>query len=360
MKRIYLKAYTNMNFGDDLFVYIICRRYPEVKFYLSCSKFSDDAFECIENLTIMNRTHLKGMIIQNVKRLMNKCSIQTNFPFDGQVYIGGSIFIQPSDWYKECNYEKELYEYRLNKNLPFFILGANFGPYDDDKFVKIHKKFFETEISDICFRDRWSYDIFNDVAKVRYAPDIVCTYQLPKVKKENLILISCIYNDGREGLPHFENEVYFQKMAEVCDQYWCLGKQVCLVSLCKAQGDEISCLEIKKRCKGEIQTVFYRGNIDEIIQLFARAEYVIASRFHAMILSWLADTPVYPISYNNKTEQVIRNYGFAGKYITIQDIDFVDFKTVDENRNNQYIFNIETIVEEADKQFEVLDDFLRG
>ena len=359
MKRVYLKAYTKINLGDDLFVRIICERYPKVQFYLNVSKDEDEAFETIKNLTLLNRAHLRGMIVNRFLKIGQKLDWKKNVWFDAQVYIGGSIFMQPQDWYEGSEYEKNVYKFRLNEEIPYFILGANFGPYEDERFVEFHKELFLTQLKDLCFRDQWSYHLFKEIPQVRYAPDIVFTNQIPKKEKKNLVVISCISNNGRIGIPPFDNAQYRKKMAQICDAYVQMGKEVCLLSMCKEEGDEDACIKIRDACKEKVNTVFYQGNLDEVLELFAQAEYVIASRFHAMILAWVTQTPVFPVCYNNKAEQAIASYGFLGKSVHIQNFCDVDFETIDANRKQKYVFDVEHLKQEAEKQFEMLDKFLK-
>ncbi len=358
MKRIYLKAYTEINLGDDLFVRIICERYPQVQFYIVAPKENAAAFRNIKNLSNIGNPLWRKKGISGIQKILRKLGFKKHFWFDGQVYIGGSIFMQPEDFGQGAEYVCHAHLFRLPEQIPYFILGANFGPFNDERFVALQREFFATQLTDLCFRDKWSYNLFKEISQVRYAPDIVCTYDVPKKKKKNLILISCIYNNGRPGIPSFDNELYVQKMAEICDEYTKMGKEVYLLSMCEFERDEDACGAIKKLCNPLVKTIFYKGDIDEILSFFAQAEYVIASRFHAMVLAWLTKTPVFPICYNNKAEKVIEAYEFLGKFVGIQEFCNAKFEMVDENRKQNYIFDVEEIRREAEHQFEVLDKFL--
>lgn len=358
MKRVYIQAFAHKNLGDDLFVRMLCTRYPEVKFYISCSRFADDAFENIPNLVIMNRNHLKGMIIQNIKRFIRKINIDINFPFDAQVYIGGSIFIEPPNNSEICKYQHEIYQYKLSKNLPYFIIGANFGPYNHLKFVNIHHDFFKKEVNDVCFRDKQSYQLFSSLDNVRFAPDVICGIEMPKVDKKNTILISCLYHDTREGIINFSNQEFIQKTTEICQKYLMMGKEICLLSMCDEQKDYITCQAIQKNLDGKAKVISYNGNIDDILILFAQSEYIIAARFHAMILAWIAKVPVFPLVYSNKTQQVIEDYQFKGAFTDICKYNNLNFSQIDLNRKNQYIFDIDPFIKESSRQFLALDLFL--
>ena len=359
MKRILITAFSETNFGDDLFVKILCERYPKHQFYINCSRFNDTAYESIPNLTIMNRTHFKGMIIHNFKKLLRKLGIQINFPYHAQVYIGGSIFIEYKNQETISHYFNRLHSIKSSPNLPFFIVGANFGPYYTQNFLTEHKKYFSSCVTDLCMRDATSYNLFKELPNIRYAPDIICGYHLPALKKKNLIVISCIFNDHRDELLDFDNDLYAKKMASLCDFYLSLGKQVCLLAMCKFQQDHTMCERIKELSLGAVDILEYTGDIEKVITLCASAEYIIASRFHAMVLGWLSQTPVFPISYSNKTVTVIKDYGFNGNYAMIDKFCELSCEEIDENRVNRYLFrDIQQLRMESQNHFLKLDEFM--
>src|SRR5699024_10628833 len=72
--------------------------------------------------------------------------------YDAIVHIGGSIFIQKDNWNKSKKSKT------LSNSMPYFVLGANFGPYTDHLFYKYHYELFKN-YRDICFRDNYSYQL---------------------------------------------------------------------------------------------------------------------------------------------------------------------------------------------------------
>lgn len=359
MKRILIKAFTAENLGDDLFVKVLCERYPKHRFYMKGRAFHDNALKAIPNLTVYSRTAAKGKWLNRVRIVFQKLGIDVDFSYDAQVYIGGSIFIEFKNPDSYDYYFKKLYGSKKRGDLPYFILGANFGPYETQEFVDQHKFYFRHQVDDICMRDLSSYELFKELPQVRYAPDILCTYQLPAVPKKELILISCIYYDSREEIKHFDNDAYEKKMTELCEYYISLGKEICLLSMCNPQQDHVMCHRIKDKFKDHVSVTEYHGNVDQVTRLFAEAEYVIASRFHAMVLSWVAHTPVFPIYYSEKTLNVMNDYGFSGTYIDINGFSYLSCTQIDANRRNNYIFDCKKIQSEAQKHFLKLDEFLK-
>ena len=294
--------------------------------------------------------------MERLQKYSRKIGFDVSFAYDAQVYIGGSIFIEFQNDLQYGGYFKNLYSTRIRPEIPYFILGANFGPYVTESFIEKHRDYFRYQVTDLCLRDQESYKLFQDLENVRYAPDILCTYQLPVCSKKNLVLISCIYNQSREEIQAFDNDTYAKKMAELCSYYLNLGKEVCLLSMCSRQQDFEMCQKIQSCVNGQVSIAEYNGDLKYISELFASAEYVIACRFHAMILGWLANTPVFPVFYSNKTQNVIRDFGFSGAYTSIGDFASLSCEQIDANRKNNLIFDIDAMKQAAEKQFLKLDE----
>lgn len=359
MKKIYIKAFTATNLGDDLFVKVLCERYPQHHFFLECTKEHAAAFCNIPNLTLFDRSAKFGKFHQRVRKYCTKLShrigIRMPFAYDAEVYIGGSIFIEFITPAIYNYYFERLYSSKLCKGIPYFILGANFGPYQTKDFLEKHETYFSEQVTDLCFRDKQSYTLFRQLPNVRYAPDILFTLKMPVLPKKELILISCIYDNDREEIGRFDNVSYESKLRELCEYYLSLGKEVCLLSMCDKQGDFQMCENVKNYFPQNVQTINYLGNTEEILRLFAQAEYVIAARFHAVILGWISKTPVFPVYYSNKTLNVIHDYAFQGDYASINDFCNLSCDAIDQNRSSGYIFNSEPLQADAHNHFKHLD-----
>lgn len=184
MKKIFVDVYLAFNLGDDLFVDILSKKYPNTEFTLNyVGNNYDDFLKQYENVS-RREYSLKDKILQKLSikdTLTDYKSIAREH--DAMIFIGGSIF-------RDEDYHQELYNYRncilgefekLKK--PVFVLGANFGPYKNMGFLNDYKKFFR-RCKDVCFRDKYSYNLFKELKNVRYAPDIVFQLDLDKYKKE--------------------------------------------------------------------------------------------------------------------------------------------------------------------------------
>ena len=59
-------------------------------------------------------------------------------------------------------------------------------------------------------------------------------------------------------------------------------------------------------------------NLDQILKLIAESEYIVATRFHAMVLGLSAKKKVLPLIYNLKLRTVLEDLSFQGAYYDIK------------------------------------------
>ena len=135
--KILLRAYCANNFGDDLFVKVICERYPNHEFYLICDEKYRHVFNNISNLKFAELTFWQKIIYffsskinKKIPALLpNKEQIifRTN-RYDEYIYVGGSIYMERPWYKKEIKHEKSWYSHKP------YILGCNFGPWTTMNF----------------------------------------------------------------------------------------------------------------------------------------------------------------------------------------------------------------------------------
>lgn len=344
MKHVLLYAYTAHNVGDDLFIEIVCRRYPQTTFYIYAPRTYQQTFQHIHNLHILS------------------WPISIHRPFlqqkmDLVLYIGGSLFMQQGNWQKELRRVQHM----KIKDKPFFILGANFGPFYDEIFIEAYEKVFAA-CTDICFRDQSSYKLFKHLQQVRQADDIIFQYEAPfSIKShshnEKQVVISVIYPSIRPDLQEMD-ERYFRKMSEITVTFIEKGYTVSLVGFCAEEKDDEAVNEIARRVStsltGALQTITYENDLRPIIQLIAAADIVIACRFHAMVLGWLYEKHVYPITYSKKMIDVMTE---GTQYGTVQEIERVDMQKIIDITNEQPK-QFEQQIIQAEQQFAVLDEYI--
>lgn len=363
MKKVYLYAYDKINLGDDLFIYTITKRYPDVKFYMWSDKENIRTFQSIGNLKVIDKNSAFLKILKRVRAsLAVRYKTEMEKKCDAVVYIGGSLFIEYENWESILNW----WEYEAD-NRPFYVLGANFGPYKNEAYKERLNSIFG-KMKDVCFRDRYSYQIFKGNQVVRNAPDILFSYNMPSadiVKKQIFISVIDLLSkeEGNNRLSAY-NEEYIDKISHIVMEYINQGYSIILSSFCKEEGDESAINrilnEVDSRKHGNIQMRNYNGtNVEEILQAIAESEAVIASRFHAAILGIVAGKPVYPIVYSDKTIHVLEDLDFQSDYSDIRSLEDFDFEKVNRNLNMKHVYSIKELRESALHHFKKIDEVLR-
>lgn len=382
--RVFVSGYWAKNLGDDLFLKILCERYKDIQFEIDVKEEFSTPFQNIENLQINYLPTSKWRISRVLKkihilfsRLVSKeeegffisfgpYTKITSLP-DAYIEIGGSIFmLKENENIKKNNRFRQ--RMKLAENVKnYFVIGSNFGPYGSKSQVEEYSNFFR-EISDICFRDEKSKNLFPSMPNVRYESDVILSYENnnDSIKSSKHILISLIdivyKNDiGTESLVSKALD-YENKIIQIVNEYTSRGETVILFSFCDFQGDQKIAERIYKKIDADLRKrvrVESHGEIEKSVQLIKTSKKIIATRFHAMILGWLFRIPTYVISYSKKTEDVITSSYQGQNYIKYTDIEQLSFEKLE---NSYSIINEEILVElkkSSNKQFSAFDDFIK-
>ena len=364
MKKVFLYAYDKVNLGDDLFIRTIVMRYPNVQFYLWSEKYNKKNFKDLTNLKVLDKNSIFVNFLKKLRSsLVARYKIRYERNCDAIVYIGGSLFIEYDNWKQILSW----WEYEA-EHYPFFVLGANFGPYKSGEYREKLESIFE-KMQDVCFRDFYSYNIFKNCSKIRLAPDILFSTEMSSARTvEKQIFVSVINcgrkEEGQNKLADFEDR-YIKNIVELLEMYIKHGYSVILTSFCRLEGDEEAVEKIlslikEKVIREKITALFYNGtNYKEVLKTLAESEYILASRFHAAILGIAAGKPVFPIVYSDKTIRVLKDIGFKGNYADIRIGDKIEYEFSYENLKNRLVVPIENLSKQSETHFEILDNVLK-
>lgn len=298
MKKVFIMAYLRKNLGDDLFVKMLLEKYKDFDFYIKYDKH-----EYLDVLNKYNNLHL--LYGRDTDEELYNSDVNE---YDAYVYIGGSIFMEGGSSY---NLSEKFYDFVKRckeNNKPFCYISCNYGPYQTQEYFDLSRKNFN-ECTDICFRDLYSYNLFNDIDSVRYAPDFAFSYKTPEVQKiKNSVGISVIDLGIRNDLKD-KSDTYLDFLCNNITKYINSGNEVYLFSFCEYEGDEVTIEKIVNRFPNEskVHAVKYSGDVDEFLKIYNQMEYMICARFHAMILSSTARQKVYVMSYSKKIDRVIED-----------------------------------------------------
>ena len=349
MKKIFVMAYLKNNLGDDLFVSELVKRYKNVDFFI-------DVVDPIYAKAFKENDNVKVML--NKKENFDKIDIER---YDGFVYIGGSIFMEGGKVY---NLDETCLKFinRCNDlKKPFYYISSNYGPYKTADYFSLSRKVFK-KCTDLCFRDKYSYNLFKDIPTIRYAPDLLFSYDIGKCEKEkNTIGISVIDLEIRENFKNREKE-YIDFLTSNIINYINEGNKVYLFSFCRQEGDEKAIDKIVANIKDEkyidnIYVVNYDGDIEKFLEVYKKMEYMLCQRFHSLILSYICKQKFYVISYSKKIDNIIDELNLCDEYVKLDQINSnksIDLKEFFEVETNK----LEIIKKSSLEQFIALDAFL--
>ncbi len=358
-----VRAYLNNNFGDDLFIYILCKRYPNVTFnIIGEGKYSVIA-EKIPNLRFIAEDSVVSKTVNKIYKGIQKIKKETVCNYRGivlynllsrffpeNIMVTGSFFIQNPEW-------NEMLDAPWYDSRPH-ILGCNFGPYTDDKYYLAHKEQFK-KAKEIYFRESFSCDLFSELKNIHYAPDLVFNLNRAdyEIRDDGYYVVSVtnLEKDNDEKLMR-NQEKYYDHLLRLISQITEEGKKVVLMSFCSEQGDDEVIAKLRAMIgKSDLVESFYysKEGIERSLDLISHCRGVIATRYHAMILGFLFGKYVLPICYSRKMNNVLDDLGFTGERIDIrEDIDHVvrlhEIKKMNEEK-------IEEVTGLSKKAFSMLD-----
>ncbi|WP_346355413.1 polysaccharide pyruvyl transferase family protein [Azotosporobacter soli] len=324
-KRVRIFAYTKVNLGDDLFIKILCERYPDITFYLFADKDTKAVFKGCRNLRCYDylwpRRMLRVLRMLGINNVNDDQLLGKLFKLDAYVYIGGSIFIQGNFW---RNALQNRYA-QLIEGKPNFVMGCNFGPFESKEYLSSYRRLFQN-YTDVCFRDEYSYQLFKEMKNTRHGSDIVfgiAGLPQPEVIKAVGISVINLELPARKEIVQYAKQ-YDAKMAEIAEVFIRKGYDIYFYSFCKAEGDEEAIERIVELISPTLRkqsfSHYYRGDLDAVLQSLASMEYIIATRFHAMILGMVLKKPTYPIIYDEKMKHVLEDMKFAGNYSLLSEV----------------------------------------
>lgn len=357
-KKAFLYAYDKVNLGDDLFIRTIVNRYSHVHFYMWSDIRNKANFSDMKNLTVIDKNTIKFKLLSKIRpSLVVRYQENLKIKSEAIIYIGGSIFMEHPTWRNMAHWWK--YQAEHHK---LYVLGANFGPYHTEEYRQAMDTVF-SKAQDVCLRDQYSYNLFKDNKKVRIAPDILFSYPVPVcTEKKRQIFISVINCHKRgEGVYVKYQHTYEAVIKKIISYY--LGKdyKIKIASFCKDEGDEETAKNLEEHfMKEDIKCLNYDGtNTMEILSELSASEYIIATRFHAIVLGILSGQKVYPIIYSDKSKNMLSDIGFSGEILDIREIDKFTVAKMEEHFECYRGVDLSNIIELSEGHFNILDRVLK-
>ena len=337
-----IKYYSRMNLGDDLFIVLLAKHFPDIPFEVVgnpvyFARIKQRPKNLKQNILLNALTTLIAFLSGKFaffEWIYHRIVSRMEYRAQTIIQIGGSLFMEPSEGVscrqleisKAVTFEEVMAQrkYKVNslvfENKAKFIIGANIGPVYTMSYMKQLRESLSGYTS-VCVRDLYSYAQCSSLNNVLYAPDVIYNlkplgkWQKREAKRKRIVF-SVIRAEGKQELKHYK-ESYYKLLAQAISQL-SVDYDIDMVSFCEPEGDLLGIEEIQKRiigtCKKENICIHrYDGDIDKILQVFERGDYIVASRFHAMILGTLYNKPIFPICYGAKMLHYLQDLRFEGK-----------------------------------------------
>lgn len=378
MKNVLVYFYAFRNLGDDLFIKILLDRYPNFHFKIIAPFSYEKLFRNYKNLSIISpkfsivsrvifkllfylNKKLADTYLYNIKKKQYRKNLKE---VDALIYVGGSLFIQRGS---KLNSRDYLFKFLAEEiKVPRLILGTNFGPFTTEEYLTLYTKVFK-QFDDICFREKFSKELFQSVNNTRCEYDIVFQMDVDnrsELKIKNSYGFSVIDLEKRESL-HSYDDRYLNLISESIREIIDNGGVVYLFSFCRLEGDEKMIAKIlnslSEQYKESIKTILYEDDIESFLSIYKKMEYMFCTRFHSLILSILFNQKFLPVIYSNKILNVLNDLGFQGDILHIDDqglsIEGSRIMSYFHNKNNQIDLTKE-VIDSSKRQFEVLDSIL--
>ncbi|MDR2967428.1 MAG: polysaccharide pyruvyl transferase family protein [Methanobacteriaceae archaeon] len=350
--KILVFAYLKKNLGDDIFLNILFKKYPHVNFYLHCEETYAKAFNTIENVNVLNYDAPLTLDFANRE-------------FNGIIYIAGSVFMEAQNYHEklDVNFKSHKYfalKFKKNKK-PFFYISCNFGPYSHKSYYKKTKKYLKL-CTDVCFRDKYSFNMFKDLSNVRYAPDAALSYSYPKFKKiKNSVGISIIEPSIRWYINQNKKKDYYNFLKNNIIYLINERKKIYLFSYCEAEGDTIAQQEllkiIPKKYHSKINILNYEGNLKSYLKKYGEMEFALCGRFHSMILSLIFGHKYFVTAYSDKTTNVMNDFKIKNQLVKYEEISPNEIIPISSYRKINHLQKM-FLKYKSKKQFKAFDRWL--
>lgn len=363
-KCVMIYGYYGVNLGDDLFFEKLITRYPDTMFFVYYNQNYRAFFERFDNVKFYA---CEDPLVCKIVGWGNKHKIYDLFELlllkrsNASVHIGGSIYQQVGDY--ELDYK--LRKRRKQPFKPFYSISCNFGTYNTEDFKIMWRKQFK-KYKDICFRDKYSYDLFSDLKCVRQAPDLLFSYKFDTVEEiSGSVAISVLdpFIENR-GIDKAAAEAYCCALNKtVCDLVNS-NKKVTLVGFCDLEGDGAFISKLLDRLPENIREAVGVVNYSfdtkaQTLNALSSAEYIIGTRLHSVVLGMAMGKKVLPITYNKKINYILGDIGYNQPVIKIDEINEYQNTGFAKLLETVSHFDVSGLNNSDDLQFAKLDKFLK-
>lgn len=320
MQKIFINYNAKDNFGDDLFVRIMCENFSQAKFRTLIPKEFGKGIEKIKNLRITDlNPKTAGRAYAKAIAKADMCT-----------YVGGQVFAE------EAEDIEQYWEFRyMLRSKPLYYINASFGPYYTNNFLAISRDYV-SECEGVWFRDNTSYELFNG-KNIHYMPDLAYIASFPEPLKlpKPYVVVSMVDLSGRPELSVI-HEKYIAKMRWIAESFKKKGFEVIVLASCRYEWDDKAAEELSDL--GTVVT--YNGDMDYILSIIKGAKCVVGSRFHAIVCALAAGVCAIPVCYSDNLKNAVLDFDKTHPCFDVKNLADITEEALDAATNYKTTGNI--------------------
>ena len=306
---ILLEAYLDRNFGDDLFVTLLTDHYKEHQFYL----MDNDS----RGFSLVNCNKYG-----NLHTLTEEDALVQIEKFHAYVLVGGDFY---PPYYSRYKGRVERAKGIHKNGGSVLVLGASlYREYPEDSLPAV-REFFR-QVDAVTFRDGQSYAKYKEILPVScsfLSSDMMFTLaeKLPVCAKEGSeirvlgISIRSVMNASDE-----QYEAYCQSIAQLVSAYLNqkAENQVQFLAFSTGDYDDRDTADriiemVPRSLKERIEVAEYSRDVFTFIDRINLCDALVCTRFHSLCTALLLGKPFFPINYEAKVENLLKEIGYTGE-----------------------------------------------
>lgn len=303
--KIFLEAFVDNNFGDNLFVHIVASKYPEHTFYML------EKEEYRESYKILSENVKNVFLIEQKESFLEQ--------MDAMFVVGGDMFGDRADY---STMLKQIRAIKRRGGIVAFLGISLFQGYSRLTWFDFRILFSQADI--IVVRESATYrQLKSNVpwANIISSADMVFSTDVAKIKKvpsqRGLLGISVrkkVQADSELFYPQ-----YCEGVAEIACRYLEKSKENRVKFLAFSSGkfdDGKVAEDIMNLCPPQyreyMDCVSFSGNVSDYMLEIQRCDKLLCTRFHALVFAILLKKPFVPIVYEEKMKRLLNEIGYDG------------------------------------------------
>ena len=300
MKKIIIYAVTRSNnLGDNVigetFYKLVKTKYPDYHVVLRDLYHISFIFKVlikILNILHFNTTRLRTMIMRTTEFISLRHREQI------VVFAGGQLFYEV---FIDQVFQIVTLAEKNEINVHFY--GCGTGYMSSHKFNKLVQLLSKSNVKNVCLRDDY-IGLQSRINSIRFVPDVAvcCNEAFCRSQGRNVVGIGLISieNFNKHNINKISKEVYYNGIINIIKVL--LSKSYSIELFCNGDMDDYKvCKELYGQIVDKKLTIAPRPQTaSELVQIITQYSHVIASRLHAMIISYSFNIPFYGLSWDLK------------------------------------------------------------